>query len=393
MLPQINREIFVNKILLVRELNYRNLEIIPILEGIFVFERKFINKLRIFFNVNSDTMQNEPALEVQEELTKHNIIPEDSILSNYRQLQGGADTTIFEISFKNHSKKFVQRIYRPGSSEKHVEFEYNVQKTLFENNVSVPETYLIKLTPNALERPYFVMEKIEGTSLAEIFGNNPDQFEQLLYKYLQELHKIHSVDPSLFSQHTLYDIQKIPYAPIDACLTRRRTFFDKYPDDLQELRPVIDWLEKHKQNNPCEKLVVVHGDYHGQNIIVQENQDFKILDWSNADISDFRRDLGFATVATGSMVGEDLAPMIAGVYEEISEIKVENLNYFMILDNLFNMIRFYSGINNPRITNENEDTMNFFKSVRSYPLYLVEVIKETCNIELNQIEEYFELKD
>ena len=338
-------------------------------------------------------MQNEPALEVQEELTKHNIIPEDSILSNYRQLQGGADTTIFEISFKNHSKKFVQRIYRPGSSEKHVEFEYNVQKTLFENNVSVPETYLIKLTPNALERPYFVMEKIEGTSLAEIFGNNPDQFEQLLYKYLQELHKIHSVDPSLFSQHTLYDIQKIPYAPIDACLTRRRTFFDKYPDDLQELRPVIDWLEKHKQNNPCEKLVVVHGDYHGQNIIVQENQDFKILDWSNADISDFRRDLGFATVATGSMVGEDLAPMIAGVYEEISGIKVENLNYFMILDNLFNMIRFYSGINNPRITNENEDTMNFFKSVRSYPLYLVEVIKETCNIELNQIEEYFELKD
>lgn len=38
-------------------------------------------------------------------------------------------------------------------------------------------------------------------------------------------------------------------------------------------------------------------------------------------------------------------------------------------------------------------TRNFFKSVRSYPLYLVEVIKETCNIELNQIEEYFELKD
>ena len=54
---------------------------------------------------------NDHVLEVQKELKKHNIIPDDSKLNSYKQLQGGADTTIFEISFKNHSNKYVQRIY------------------------------------------------------------------------------------------------------------------------------------------------------------------------------------------------------------------------------------------------------------------------------------------
>lgn len=63
----------------------------------------------------------------------------------------------------------------------------------------------------------------------------------------------------------------------------------------------------------------------------------------------------------------------------------------MILTNTYNFLRFYSIINNLTITNENEQTVNFFKTIIEYPLFLVELVKETCNIDLHQIKDYFEV--
>jgi len=244
--------------------------------------------------MNTDNiLTNRHALEVQEEFKKLNIIPDNSKINSYKQLQGGADTTIFEISFQNHSTKYIQRIFRPHASNQAAEFEYSVQKTLCENKINVPETYMIKLTPNTQERPYFIMEKIEGTRLDQVFNKKPEQLEQLIGKFLQELHKIHSIDPKLFPQIPLSDIQKNPYALIDQILTRRKSVFEKFPSELKELKPVIEWLENNKTNNPCRKLVVIHGDYHPLNIIVQEDLKYQILDWTGAHISDFRMDLGF----------------------------------------------------------------------------------------------------
>ncbi|MHA1552424.1 MAG: phosphotransferase family protein [Candidatus Heimdallarchaeaceae archaeon] len=342
--------------------------------------------------MNADNIEsNKHALEVQEELKKLNIIPDNSKLNNYRQLQGGADTAIFEISFKNHSKKYIQRIFRPKVSYEEAEFEYSVQKTLFENGINVPKTYLMKLTPNTRERSYFIMEKIEGTRLDQVFDRNPEQLMQLIEKLLQELHKIHTIDPKLLPQILLPDIQKNPFAIIDQILKRRKSVIERFPKELNELKPVIDWLEDNKTNNPCKKLVVIHGDYHPLNIIVQEDQKFQILDWTGVHISDFRMDLGFPVVAISGLAKMNLAPMIANTYEQISGSKVENLPYFMILANTYNLIRFYSGINNPAITDETEDTMNLFKSFKGYPLFLVDLVKETCNIDLRQIKDYFDV--
>ncbi len=148
-------------------------------------------------------------------------------------------------------------------------------------------------------------------------------------------------------------------------------------------------METNKTENPCKKLVVTHGDYHSQNIIVQKDSKLKILDWSNINICDFREDLGFTTVILSIGAKRNLASTIASSYEQISGTKVENLEYFMILANIFNMIRFYSCIKNPEITNETEDTINFFKSIKEYPLFLVELVENTCDIELHQIWDYF----
>jgi aminoglycoside phosphotransferase (APT) family kinase protein len=371
------------------------------LEGVKDLERKLLKDIRNNCDMNSDDLQNKHAQEVHGELAKHNIIPEDSKLISYKQLQGGADTKIFEIIFHDLTTKYIQRVFRSGASNKAAEFEYSVQKILYENGIKAPKPFLLKPTPNSRERPYFIMEKIEGTPFEQVLDNNPEQFSQLIYKFLQELHKIHTIDQKLFPQIPSPDFQKNPFAPIDQILKHRRLIIEKYPEELNELKPVFEWLENNKTNNPCKKAVVIHGDYHQANIIVQENQEYRILDWTGININDFRMDLGFSAVTIGcfpkyeKIVGskKKLTQMIVNTYEQISGSKVENLPYFMILTNTYNLLRLYSIINNPTITNENEQSKNFFKVISEYPLYLAELVKETSNIRLNQIEEYFELKD
>ena len=175
-----------------------------------------------------------------------------------------------------------------------------------------------------------------------------------------------------------------------------KLYLDAYPEDLIELKPVYEWLNQNKTHYPCEKLVITHGDYHSFNILVEENQDFKILDWSSLFLRDFRMDVAY-TATTESYFDKKQTTkdrmkrvlMISNIYEQISGRKIEGLSYFMILGCFFNLIRIYSQMNNPNITGENEDTKDFFKIVSDYFLFLAEIIEQNCKTKLNQIYEYF----
>ncbi|MGY5858656.1 MAG: aminoglycoside phosphotransferase family protein [Candidatus Thorarchaeota archaeon] len=338
---------------------------------------------------NANPAENEHAIELMKELMEKQIIPESSKIEVYTQVHGGADTTIFEIGFKDHSTRYIQRILRETVPKEAAEFEYANQTILFENGISVPETYFINYPPNSYGRNYYVMKKIEGKGLNEIFLENPEQFDDITNKYIQEMIKIHSIDPNLFPLIPRKDIQKKPYTVIDHALAGVKLKIEKYPDDLAELNQVVNWLDEHKKENPCEELVVIHGDYHPFNIIVDDQQKYQILDWTGINISDFRQDISFATVTLSSAVGQNLAKLFMYKYEQFTGKKVKNLEYFMILSSIWNLMRMYSGLNNPGINNEGEEILQFFKSIQFYPLLLIDLVKEVCGIDLEQIRSYF----
>jgi aminoglycoside phosphotransferase (APT) family kinase protein len=336
-----------------------------------------------------DVQSNVHAVELRDDLVKEGVIPEDSEIQFYEQLHGGADTTIYEIGFKENSHSFVQRIFRPMVSNAGAEFEYTVQRTLFENGINVPKTYFIKHSPNTYDRSYFVMDKIQGITITEALQRNPNRGDEIMDMFIRNLYMIHSIDPGLFPQVPTLDIQENPFAAIDQSLRRPKREIASYPDDLKELSLLVDWLEKHKEENPCEELVVIHGDYHTFNLLIDKEDNLQILDWTGINISDYRRDLGFSTVAMSAGAPENLSPLVTEKYEQVSGKKIKNLEYFMILSNVHNMMRFYSALNNSAITTDNEDTLQFFKSIKEYPLFLTKLVREECGIELKLIQDYF----
>jgi aminoglycoside phosphotransferase (APT) family kinase protein len=334
-------------------------------------------------------VENKYAIELQNELVREGIISPDSEIELYAQVQEGTDTTIFEIGFKNHNARYIQRILRPTTSREAAEFEFTNQTILFKNGINVPETYFIKHPPNLYDRTYYVMQKIQGRGLNEILLQNPEKFEEYGNKYIYEMTRIHSIDPRLFPNIPILDIEKNPYAAIDQSLAQVKSRIRRYPKQLAELAKIIDWLDDNKTKSPCEELVVVHGDYHPFNIVVDEQETFQILDWTGINISDFRRDLSFATVVLSGGSGKDFVPMVVSKYEEFIGKEVKNLQYFMILSSVWNLLRWYSGITNPAITGETEETMEFFKSIPEYPLLIVELVKKESGIDLQQIRNYF----
>ncbi len=397
-----------NVILLVREVIFKFLEIISFLEGYV----NFYGKINILLassctSVPYMSQQHNHALEVQQELVKLGIIPAESSLVSYNQIVGGgAACILFELCFDNPSKKFIQKIdpYNNKSDqfedyEINTKFEYNNLKTLFENGFSVPQPYFLKLVPNTRNLPYFVMEKVEGLRLVEVKERNPDQYEQLIEKLLKELFRIHNLNPQLFPSFPKEELQKNPYASIEEKLRIHNIYLKGYPEELKELLPVVEWLERNKTRYPCEELVFTHGDFHSFNIIVEENQVFKILDWGSLSLRDFRTDIAY-TATTESYFDEDQTfkdrmkrvSLIASIYEKISERKIKGLDYFMILGCVFNLIRLYGAIKNPKITGLKEEDIAFFHTVKDYFLFCAYFIRETCNVDLKQIQVYFEEK-
>ena len=334
--------------------------------------------------------ENKYAIELQNELIKEGIIPPNSEITIYSQVHGGADTTIFEIGFENHPTHYIQRILRPTTSRESAEYEFSNQTTLFENGIKVPETYFIRHPPNLYDRTYYVMKKVKGRGLNEVLTQDGERFVDIVSKYIHEMTRIHSIDSNLFPKLLRPDIEKNPFAAIDQGLVGVKARIEKYPEDLEELSLLVNWLDEKKIENPCEDLVVIHGDYHPFNIVVDEDGTYQILDWTGISISDFRKDLSFATVALSAGTGKSLAPEFSRIYEEFTGNKVNNLEYFMILSSTWNLLRWYSGINNPSINNESVETMEFFKSIREYPNLIVNLVKEESGIDLQQIRNYFD---
>ncbi|NHJ48141.1 MAG: phosphotransferase [Asgard group archaeon] len=343
------------------------------------------------------SQEHEHILEVQQELIKLGEISKESTFVKSNQIMtGGSVCILFELCFENPTRRFIQKIFRFKTSYEGAKLEYTNLKTLFENNLSVPQPYFLKPIPNTRNLPYYVMEKIEGLRLVDVKVRNPDKYEQFIEQLLKEMYKIHNLDSQSFPTIPIDNIEENPFAPIDKKLEICKIYLERYPEELTEFKPVVNWLEKNKTLYPCDKLVVTHGDYHSFNILVQENLELVILDWNAMSITDFRMDVAY-TANSESYFDEKQtfkdrmkrASLIANIYEKISGRSIEGLHYFMILVSTFNLIRLYSQINNPDMTGENKDAIDFFFTVKDYFLFLANLIRETCNVELEQVEEYF----
>jgi aminoglycoside phosphotransferase (APT) family kinase protein len=302
---------------------------------------------------------------------------------------GGADTKIdkFDFSFYSNNEKIVLpliiRIFREKQFNR-AEKEFKDLEKLYQANLSVPKPYYWKYNEK-IGKYYMVMERIEGQTLDKYLFSSDDETSPIyIHKFIQELVNIHSFDWKNNEIIQNKYIQKDLHTKILLQIETVRRIVDDH--EIDEFYPLLDWLKANIRKIENPELVLIHGDYHPQNCIVDVDGSLVIIDWSNLQIHDYRVDLGFLLVMLNSFAQRDYKQLLLVQYEKLSGRMVKSIDYFMVLSNLFNLLRIYSTLIDPSITNENEETKKVFTGIaKPYSLYLVGMIRSLTGVNMDQL--------
>jgi aminoglycoside phosphotransferase (APT) family kinase protein len=141
--------------------------------------------------------------------------------------------------------------------------------------------------------------------------------------------ELHELDWRPFEDEgTSYDASE-PYFFVDKYLAGEREVLEEW--DLPGFLPVLAWLEKRRDEVPCFKPVVIHGDFHAGNLLVCGDGSMVVLDWTGCQISDVRLDLARTLLFIRVYGSEERRMLYLTEYERLAGGKLQHLEWFEAL--------------------------------------------------------------
>lgn len=174
--------------------------------------------------------------------------------------------------------------------------EYLAYKSFHPLGIPTPEPLALEESSGPLERPFFLMSRVDGGRAQSPFSMNPyaphDKF--VGEQFFSILGRIAAANPATLP------IAAATTAPaLDKCWSKELDYWEGelnkdelHPNPIG--RAAVRRLRRYSPP-PAQKLSVVHGDYRSGNFL--SNDDGKIiaiLDWEMAHIGDPLEDLGWA---------------------------------------------------------------------------------------------------
>ncbi len=232
---------------------------------------------------------------------------------------------------KSESRQSVKRVLRlmSGGSSEDALNEYQALSLLFRAGYPVPEVFAVGSAAEGLGHPFLIMECIEGESFSKQFPRQEKENPQALATFIELFRQLHTLDwqpyvddPKKFSP------PDCPYYHFDRTIARHASYLTKPP--FSDFRPVIQWLEQHREQVPCQQSAAVHQDFHPDNILENHDGQFYVIDWTNFEISDYRFDLAWTLTLAYAYGGEARRSMILNAYEKKLGQAVPSISIFEV---------------------------------------------------------------
>ena len=239
---------------------------------------------------------------------------ENVSIENFRKMPGGASREIWSFDCKIEDGVGVRRramVLRrdPGAHKIDTSRrnEFMVIRAAFEESVPVPEVFWLSDNPDVLGAAFFIMERIDGETLARRLLRDEEyaKARAVMPSQLAEiLAKIHRIDPA---KHKLDFL-----APADdaAALAEVKRYEENYRTLALEPHPAFElafrWLFSRVPKTSRKTLV--HGDFRIGNVIFGPEGVRSILDWELAHLGDPMEDVGWMCVRAWRF-GNDQKPV------------------------------------------------------------------------------------
>ena len=256
-------------------------------------------------------------------------------VSRLEEITDGWETEIYSFDSSSEREdqqtadKLVLRMYSgPHAADKAAK-EFGLLKHLHKASYPVPKVFLIEKESSHLGRPFVIMERIEGNSMWELLESEEYDPDSHLYNLFSTLfHNLHKLDWRLIVENPKefrgLNSKRAAMNWIEKFETRAMEIREK------ELLDITKWLKMKADTIEFDELSATHNDFHPANILIDANGNPYVIDWTAADLMDYRVDLAWTLLLAKVYIGDETRDTILREYESVSQKSVEDIQFFEV---------------------------------------------------------------
>ncbi|MDT8382626.1 MAG: phosphotransferase [Brevefilum sp.] len=249
-----------------------------------------------------------------------------------RVIYTGWESEIYLFTLKSGTESdriVVRRALRllTGANFSEAEAEFKTLGLLGKAGYPVPQVYALGRPDEAFGRPFIIMQSVQGGNFANRFPKTTGDDQKPLDDFIALFRRLHTLDWRLYIENPdAINPPGQPYYHFDRQLEIFSGYFSRA--DFTGLDPAMAWLIAQRERAACEHASVIHYDFHPDNILEDGEGKLYVVDWTSADISDYRFDLAWTLTLALAYRGVDRRLMILKEYERQMGDKVPELDVF-----------------------------------------------------------------
>ncbi len=229
-------------------------------------------------------------------------------VSQLRRISGGAsrETWAFDATWKEGKARagrgyILRRDPEASLLDTDRDIEFRVYDAMQDSGVPVPEVYWLENDPQWLDRPFFVMQRLEGdASTGAVIGDS--NAAAIAQQKVDILARIHAFDWKSGGLENL----RAPSDPAGSPDVEISHWERIMREEALEPQPVLEmalaWLKASKPTP--ERLTLVHGDYRTGNFLVSGGKIAGVLDWEMVHLGDPLEDVAWVCVRSWRWAGD-----------------------------------------------------------------------------------------
>lgn len=220
--------------------------------------------------------------------------------------------------------KWVWRIYSGLGSQAKAEREYTSMKKLFAAGYPVPQVFLLESEDSPVDRPFIIMEYIQGEMMWEML-ELADAYEQarLIDQFCQLFARLHELDWRQFDDSLPIGD---PFTYIDQWLENAHRVLDNFPQ--VDASQFLEWVTQRRERYACKRPSPTHQDFHPGNVLVSEGDQPFVIDWTSFEVTDPRFDLAWTLILAHAYGMPGLRDQIFQGYQRYAGMLVEKIEAF-----------------------------------------------------------------
>jgi aminoglycoside phosphotransferase (APT) family kinase protein len=300
-------------------------------------------------------------------------------IEDIAQLKSGWAGDIFSFNVIVDGKiqdKLILKIYegtQNGISS--IEKECKALASLKKVGYPVPELFSYDTTLNEFDKPFLIMERIEGKLLWDIYMEDKEQQSKYMQQFTKLLYDLHSLDVKNIQPD--FEVTD-PITLIDHELDEISQIIHQYK--IFEFEEIYQWLQDKKTSLSDLKPSIMHRDYHPWNVLVDETSNPYVIDWVWG-IGDYRFDLAWTVTLMERSGFEQFAAEVYNEYLALMNNPMKDFEYFKVLATLRWILNVTVSIRSGENLREG-DVENFRKFIKGIAENAIQLMQSITDIKL-----------